>query len=139
MTRHTRATFSTRLVSQSIRVSTTILIATAIVWAYSFRIDPYRSRLSIGPDFHVTAHAGRLSIFNRADYGPYAGSIVSVRYRGARNTMVLYERGLDLPGIYFRYFRFVDHALWTITCSLVLPACVFSVLPAFSLIRRSGQ
>ncbi len=124
-------------------------------WRFNSWVHP-EHKLEISESFHVGIGRaskgnpfGYITFFN--DELPYCGSIISlvtgeeptckhVWYlwiygfgcegytdESGRETEV--ENWCDLPGVYYRYFRWPDFTLWTLTVSLWLPLLFFSLLP----------
>ena len=110
-------------------VSTVLLSLTLLLFVAGFWLDPSDHRLSLGPRFHVGVWGRgggwdtRLVLFNTQD-GPYRGSIIGfVDEHGELQPPL--ERKVcfgDTAGIYYRYFRWSDRAVWSLMISLWIAA-----------------
>jgi hypothetical protein len=88
-------------------ISTVLLACTFLLWLWSFWTDPRRDCLSFASSFHVAVQGGRISFFNNKEFGPYRGSILTLRGREVFSE--LHGFG-DTFGIYYRYFRWAESA-----------------------------
>ena len=63
-------------------ISAILLACTIILWAWSFRADPRKDRLSFSGSFHVGFYDGRIDLFSHK-HGPYHGSVIALLPRVA--------------------------------------------------------
>jgi hypothetical protein len=97
-------------------------------------LDPAENHVSFGRTFHVSAECrkfdSRIVFFNDSEYGPYCGSVIGLSDDDG-NVYPPLERQLGFGntwGIYYRYFRWSDATLWTLTVSLWYPIVVLSAI-----------
>ncbi len=109
-------------------LSFVVFIALLVLWAISYHFDIWTDKITFSPQFHIGAFDGRISFYN--DEVPYRGSIIALS-DGKGNTYpsILREIGWNFPGIYYRYFRFPTHTLWTLTLSFFYPVFLVGFLP----------
>lgn len=95
-------------------------------------LDPVNNYLSFGRAFHVSAECrkfdSRIVFFNDPEYGPYRGSVIGLSDDDG-NVYPPLERQLAFGnawGVYYRYFKWSDATLWTLTVSLWYPILVLS-------------
>jgi hypothetical protein len=96
----------------------------------SYRLDPWKACLGLTPDFYVGVLDGDLWFCSTEL--PYHGSMLQID----GDPPILRESGLDLPGVYYRSFRFPAGTLWSLGVDLrylILPLVVF---PSVWFIRR---
>lgn len=125
---------ATRLLNAAAIASTSFAFLIIAAWFAAEPGDPRKSYVSLSDHCHVgiLGHGtdARFTIFNHLDYGPYCGSIITVkpRHRWAFG---------EVAGIYYRYFRWADgRSLWTLTFSPLYPLIGSAVLPAMWVIGR---
>src|ERR1700677_1797985 len=75
--------FNARAFNFSTIGSAILFALLAIAWFFAELINPPEQFLSFAPSFHISVenwlgHHPWLEVFNRADYGPYHGSIIEV-------------------------------------------------------------
>ncbi len=123
----------------SLRVSLALLAVAAFAFVGSHAVDPWKHRISLTDDFHVTlwGHVvdARIVFFNDAEYGPYRGSII-----GLAGDSDLKERGFgDFLGIYYRHFQWPNSVLWTWMVSLWYPVALFGTCSFVTWLRSSHE
>ena len=120
----------------SVTVSILIFATSAILFATGCFTDPWKHRVSVGDSFHIGVWNqgldSRIIFFNNAKYGPYRGSLIDViDENGKRHSPPLEERAIgDSWGVYYRYFRWADVALWTLMVTLWYPLSLSSLVLA---------
>lgn len=106
---------------------------------------PYRQFLTLSDNFRIAVESrgldARIAFFN-SEFGPYSGSIIG--FVGDDEKVyppIQREIGFgDTGGIYYRYFKWSDRVLWTLSISLWYPVALFSAWPSYrALRRRSGS
>jgi len=97
-------------------------------------LDPINNHLSLGRAFHVSAECrkfdSRIVFFNDSEYGPYRGSVIGLSDDNG-NVYPPLERQLAFGnawGVYYRYFKWSDATLWTLTVSLWYPILALSAM-----------
>ncbi len=130
-----------RLLNIAALGSATIFCLIIVAWLIAGHFDPRRQFVSLSRECHLSidhrGEDGRLEIFNDANYGPYAGSIIA--FTGDPNGPSISGFG-DTAGIYYRLIRWPNGtSLWTLSVSLSYPLIVAAVLPAIWLFRRSRR
>ena len=103
--------------------------AIVILFALSLVLDPMEFHVSLTDEFHVGFLRGRIAFFSDAEYGPYQGSIIGL-VDADGNVYPPLEREVkwgDTLGVYFRYFRWTDSTLWTLTVSFLWPLAIFGL------------
>jgi hypothetical protein len=99
-------------------------VAVIELWIISFHQHPWYDGRQVTRDIRVGAFNGWFWVFNTES--PYMGSIISVSSPG-REPEFPKSRGLNFAGIYFRYFWWPDHTVWSFGVSFVYPA-LFAVI-----------
>src|SRR5262245_36415739 len=110
---------ATRLLNVAATAST---LAACLIVAACYAADaadPRKSFLSLSSNCHTgilgQGTDARFTIFNDLSYGPYCGSIITVKPRD-------YRAFGEVAGIYYRYFRWSDGTtLWTFTFRPLYP------------------
>jgi hypothetical protein len=97
-------------------------------------LNPADNYLSFGRDFHVSAECrkfdSRIVFFNDTAYGPYRGSVIGLSDDDG-NAYPPLQRQLAFGGawgVFYRYFRWTDATLWTLTVSLWYPIVILSAI-----------
>jgi hypothetical protein len=111
------------------------------VWLASFWLTAREHHIALGSAF-VGIEDGRMSFFNDDAYGPYRGSVVFLTGADDKLPPGCEFSGFDFPGVYYRYIRLPDGALWTLTTSLFFPIALSAAAPILWIIsrmRRSGS
>lgn len=122
------------------RISTVLLALVLILAIASIWLNPRDHHLSLREDLHVGVwNHGlevRIAFFNDSEYGPYRGSMIGI-VDGQGNLYPPLERKryFDMPGVYYRYFRWSDATLWTFMLSLWYPIVLFAILPTRRFVR----
>ncbi len=130
---HSRATYKGERLSVWFLVSLIPFGLSVVLFAASYRVDPTKTRISLGDNFHVSLLVrrdidARIVFFNNAGYGPYQGSLVAVGAVGSPPQEYPKRVGFgDWLGIYYRHFRWPDEVLWTLSVSLWYPMVFFAL------------
>lgn len=123
-----------RLLNAVAVVCAVLLSITLLLLLVAPFLDPIDIHLSLGRAFHVSVQCrrfdSRIVFFNDSEYGPYRGSVIGLSDDDG-NVYPPSQRQLsfgDAWGVYYRYFRWSDATLWTLTVSLWYPIVILSAI-----------
>jgi hypothetical protein len=127
-----------RLLNFAAVVSGAIFLLVLAAWFVAGRIDP-RTQCVTVPGMRISVDAGgrdrRLEVYHGSICGLYSDTFTDT-VRGDPRERV--SKLGDVAGIFFYRIRWPNGVVWwTLSLSLLYPLAVASVLPAWSLIRRS--
>jgi hypothetical protein len=96
------------------------------------KVGDFYGGAPLAPRLHVGVFYGGL--WFHSDSLPYMGSTLFIGDARSRATR---KRGLDFPGLYYRFFQFPDQAepLWTLRVSLLYPLAASAMCPLVWLFR----
>ena len=100
-------------------------LATLALWAISYHQHPWYDGRRIAGDVRAGVFSGWFWLFNTES--PYQGSIISVSSPNGPPPVHPKRWGLNLPGIYVRYFAWPNETVWSAGVSLAYPAIASSV------------
>jgi hypothetical protein len=123
-----------RLLNIVAAVCTALLSISVLLLLVAPLLDPIDNHLSLCRAFHVSAECrkfdSRIVFFNDSVYGPYRGSVIGLADDDG-NVYPPLQRQLSFGnawGVYYRYFRWSDATLWTLTVSLWYPIVILSAI-----------
>jgi len=120
---------ATKLIRSACVTSCILCGVSLILLLLSLFLNPRDHRISFTEDYHLGLWRGRIVFFSDPEYGPYRGSIIGLTDADG-NVYPPLEREIkwgDSLGVYFRYFRWTDSTLWTLTVSLLWPMGIFGL------------
>lgn len=102
-----------------------------ILSAIGPHIDVGRYKLSLGSSLTMGLHRGQIVIYGDPAMGPYQGSLV-----GLTNGQWPKVQGGHRAGLGYVDLRWPSLKIWTVYISLVYPAMLCAMLPAYLLGKR---
>ncbi|HTL17035.1 MAG TPA: hypothetical protein VL793_07350 [Patescibacteria group bacterium] len=86
----------------------------------------FKGGIAVTSRFHVGVFDGGL--WFHSDSLPYRGSVIAM---SGSSSKAIRKKGFDLPGVYYRHFRFPlePEPLWTLRLSLDYPLVVSAIFP----------
>lgn len=86
----------------------------------------FKGGIAVTPRFRVGVFDGGL--WFHSDELPYRGSTIAI---SGSSSQAIRSKGFDLPGVYYRHFRFPlePEPLWTLRLSLDYPLLISAIFP----------